>query len=63
MALRAIDQRVKVIGSSGLGMNETAGRTVGAGLRYFVPKPYTAERLLKILEQVLNEEEAREQMN
>lgn len=57
VALRAINPRVKVIGSSGLGMHATAGRTVGAGLRHFLPKPYTAERLLKMLEQVLNEKD------
>jgi CheY-like chemotaxis protein len=57
VALQAVNPQVKVIGSSGLGMNETAGRTVGAGLRYFVPKPYTAERLLKMVEQVLKNDE------
>jgi hypothetical protein len=28
----------------------------GAGVKYFVPKPYTAETLLKILAEALREE-------
>jgi len=49
IALRAMDPQVKIIGSSGL---TSAG---DANLRHFIPKPYTAETMLKALAQVLHE--------
>lgn len=52
-ALRAINPNVKIIASSGIGSGDGASRASMLGVHYFVPKPYTAERLLKILRKVL----------
>jgi PAS domain S-box-containing protein len=53
-ALKAINPAVKIIGSSGL----DSGVKVSAGLRHFIPKPYTAETLLNALRDVLHEKSA-----
>ncbi len=55
VALQAINPQVKIIGSSGLVANDGRSRDSAVGLRYFVPKPYTAERLLNVLRQILTE--------
>jgi signal transduction histidine kinase/CheY-like chemotaxis protein len=54
-ALQAINPNVKVIGSSGLDMNDGAVGAVNTGLRHFMPKPYTAETMLTMLLEVLQE--------
>jgi CheY-like chemotaxis protein len=54
VALRAIKPNVKVIGSSGLGSQDGPAKSISAGVHDFVPKPYTAERLLKALDKVIN---------
>jgi PAS domain S-box-containing protein len=54
VALRAINPLVKIIGSSGLMTNRSANSAVGSGVEHFVPKPYTAETLLRTLEQILH---------
>jgi len=52
-ALQKLDPNVKIIASSGLSDN---GRMVEAasGVSCFLPKPYTAETLLKALAEVLD---------
>ena len=55
VALKAVNPNVKVIGSSGLASNGGITKAAGAGLKYFVPKPYTAETLLKILARALGD--------
>lgn len=55
IALKAMNARVRIIGSSGLATNENVTKAMGAGVRYFVPKPYTTETMLKIIHQELNE--------
>jgi CheY-like chemotaxis protein len=55
VALRAINPKVKVIGSSGLGSQDGPAKSISAGVHDFVPKPYTAERLLKALHRVIHE--------
>jgi CheY-like chemotaxis protein len=57
IALRAINPNVKIIGSSGLSSNGGIAKAVGAGLTHFLPKPYTAETLLKMLAKALNDRE------
>lgn len=54
VALKAIDADVRIIGSSGLGANGYVAKAMGAGVEHFVPKPYTAETVLTILDRVLN---------
>jgi PAS domain S-box-containing protein len=53
-ALRSIDPSVKIIGCSGHASNDSLAKVLGAGL-HFLPKPFTAEALLKMLEQILTE--------
>lgn len=53
VALKSMNPRVKIIGSSGLASHEAVTRVLNEGVRHFVPKPYTAETLLKILRDVL----------
>jgi len=57
VALRSIDPSVRIIGSSGLPSNDGVAKAMGAGIQYFVPKPYTAEMLLKTLAAVLHSDE------
>ncbi|MDX1953018.1 MAG: PAS domain S-box protein [Verrucomicrobiota bacterium] len=53
VALKSINPKVKIIGSSGLASNGGIARAMGAGVQHFIPKPYTAEALLKTMRQVL----------
>ena len=55
IALELMNPSVKIIGSSGHASKEGVAKAVGAGVKHFIPKPYTAERLLKVVEQVLRE--------
>jgi len=53
LALRAMNPAVKIIGSSGHASQGGVAKAVGAGVQHFVPKPYTAETMLKVLADVL----------
>ena len=55
IALKALNPNVKVIGSSGLDTNGAIAEAVGAGVKHFIPKPYTAQTMLKILSLALRE--------
>ena len=55
LALKAMNPEVKIIGSSGLAANGNVAKAAGAGVRHFIPKPYTAETMLKTLAQALEE--------
>jgi CheY-like chemotaxis protein len=54
-ALRAINPGVKIIGSSGLVSEGGEAKARQAGLRHFIPKPYTAGTMLNTLREVLCE--------
>lgn len=54
-ALQKLNPHVKIIASSGLAENSMLAQ-VNGGVRRFLPKPYTAERLLTTLNELLNEE-------
>jgi two-component system cell cycle sensor histidine kinase/response regulator CckA len=54
-ALQKLNPQVKIIAASGLAANEKAAEAASAGVRTFLPKPYTAEKLLTALAQILNE--------
>jgi PAS domain S-box-containing protein len=56
IALKAMNPDVKIIGSSGLASNGDIGKAVGAGIKDFLPKPYTAETMLTILAKALREQ-------
>ena len=49
IALKGANPKVRIIGSSGLSVN------AGAGVEHFIPKPYTAEKMLRVLKTVLAE--------
>jgi CheY-like chemotaxis protein len=53
LALKAMNPAVRIIGSSGHASQGGVAKAVGAGVQHFVPKPYTAETLLKVLADVL----------
>lgn len=57
-ALRHMDPSVKIIAASGLGANGSVARAADSGVKHFLPKPYTAETLLGVLFQALNEDAA-----
>lgn len=52
-ALREMKADVKVISTSGLGDNAKAAEAARAGVQRFLPKPYTAEQLLRALAEVI----------
>jgi two-component system, cell cycle sensor histidine kinase and response regulator CckA len=52
-ALQRMNPQVRIIAASGLGTGQRAGEGPLEGVAVFLNKPYTAERLLKALAQVL----------
>jgi PAS domain S-box-containing protein len=52
-AIQKINPEVKVIASSGLSANDKTFEAADEGVRIFLKKPYTAEKLLKALAEVL----------
>ncbi len=56
VALKAIDPNVKIIGSSGLASEGGIAKAKAAGIRHFIPKPYTAQTVLNLLNEVLRED-------
>jgi CheY-like chemotaxis protein len=55
-ALRKLDPKVKIIATSGLKIEDKVTEVAQLGVRYFLPKPYTAEKLLKTVAAILKEE-------
>jgi PAS domain S-box-containing protein len=56
-ALQKMNPQVKIIAASGLAANDKAAEAASVGVQMFLPKPYTAEKLLKALAEVLHGEE------
>jgi PAS domain S-box-containing protein len=54
LALRQIRPNVRIIGASGIEHNGMLAQAVGAGLKHFLPKPYTADVLLRTLADALS---------
>ena len=54
VALLSMNPRVKIIGSSGLAANGGVAKAASAGIRHFVPKPYTAEKMLRTIRDILD---------
>jgi len=52
-ALQRLNPNIKIIASSGLADNGKAVEAADLGIRHFLPKPYTADRLLKMLVEIL----------
>jgi PAS domain S-box-containing protein len=53
--LMKMNSDVCIIAASGINSNHGVTKAAGAGVRQFLPKPYTAETILRALHQVLNE--------
>ncbi|HTX21578.1 MAG TPA: PAS domain S-box protein [Candidatus Aquilonibacter sp.] len=53
-ALKSINPRVTIIGTSGLDPNNNMMTAIGAGNEHFIPKPYTAEAMLRTLDTILH---------
>ena len=49
ISIKAIEPEAKIVGSSGLTANGDVAKAIGAGIKHFVAKPYTAEALLRTL--------------
>lgn len=56
-ALRRLNAKVKVIAASGLGASGGVTQAVESGIEQFLPKPYTAETLLRTIHEVLHPED------
>jgi PAS domain S-box-containing protein len=54
--LRKLNPNVRIIGASGFAANEPLSQMGALGVRHFLPKPYTAEALLKVLWEILLEQ-------
>jgi len=55
IALRSINSDVKIIATSGLASNGGLARAMGAGVKHFIAKPFTADNLLSTIGQALEE--------
>ncbi len=54
-ALRQINPAVRLIGASGISQNGKVAKAAGSDLDHFLPKPYTAEVMLRLIDRVLKE--------
>jgi len=54
-ALRRLDPKVKIVATSGLKAEDKLADAAQLGVKTFLPKPYTAEKLLKAIAAVLKE--------
>jgi PAS domain S-box-containing protein len=52
-ALQKMNPRVKIIAASGLAAADKESEALALGVRMFLPKPYTAEKLLKALAEIV----------
>jgi two-component system, cell cycle sensor histidine kinase and response regulator CckA len=55
-ALRRLDPKVKIVATSGLKAEDKIADAAQLGVKTFLPKPYTAEKLLKTVAAALKEE-------
>jgi CheY-like chemotaxis protein len=53
-ALLRIQPEVRIIAASGLASNVSVAKAAVAGVKDFLPKPYTAEAMLKLIREVLD---------
>lgn len=56
--LMRMNPQVRIIAASGLGVKDMVAKATNAGVTDFIPKPYTAETLLKMLHTVLHKRHA-----
>ncbi|MDZ4404527.1 PAS domain S-box protein [Prosthecobacter sp.] len=53
--LMKMNPQVRIIAASGITSNGSIAKAAGAGVKHFLPKPYTAETILRSLQHVLGE--------
>jgi two-component system, cell cycle sensor histidine kinase and response regulator CckA len=58
LAIKAINANAHIVGSSGFTADSEQARLAGAGIKHFVPKPYTAEALLNTVGECLGKTRA-----
>ncbi|MCW0221054.1 MAG: response regulator, partial [Prosthecobacter sp.] len=51
--LKRINPKVKIIAASGLTNDGGTAKAAGMGVTHFLPKPYTAQTILKMIHEVL----------
>lgn len=51
--LMRMNPKVRIIAASGLSVKDMVAKATSAGVKHFIPKPYTAETLLSMLHSVL----------
>ncbi len=51
--LMRMNPQVRIIAASGLSVKDMVAKATNAGVKHFIPKPYTAETLLRVLSTVL----------
>lgn len=56
IALKTLNPDLKIIVSSGLASERNVQKAVDAGVKHFIPKPYTAQALLRELHAVLHDQ-------
>ncbi|MDB6004481.1 MAG: hypothetical protein JWR15_1468 [Prosthecobacter sp.] len=56
--LMRMNPQVRIIAASGLSVKDMVARATSAGVKHFIPKPYTAETLLSMLHTVLGAQSA-----
>jgi DNA-binding NtrC family response regulator len=57
--LRKLDPKVKIIATSGLKAEDKMAEASQLGVKTFLPKPYTAEKLLKSVAAMLIESDTK----
>jgi PAS domain S-box-containing protein len=55
VALRTLNPAIRIVGSSGMASTGGVAKAREAGVKYFAPKPYTAETLIKTLATALGD--------
>ena len=55
LVLRRLNPQLRIIGASGINANGKVAKAANAGLNHFLPKPYTAETLLKSIHAILSQ--------
>jgi nitrogen-specific signal transduction histidine kinase/ActR/RegA family two-component response regulator len=54
-ALMRINSQVKIIAASGLASHDMVSKAMSAGVKHFIPKPYSAETLLQTLAEAIGD--------
>ncbi len=55
--LRKLNPRLPIVAASGLPSSDHMAKYASLGLQHFLPKPYTAETMLKVLSQILGKQD------